>query len=101
MKHTSAQSLLSCELLLFVRDNNPTEMQFANCFGGSGGQKFHILRKAGAIVVDDGRVRLSRRHLSPDGSYFVWGRSRFLLDRDEIQLVYLKSGGSLVFDNEA
>lgn len=87
MKHTTPDALLSTELLRFVRDVTPTADQFIARFDGAGGQVFHTLRKAGAVVVDAGRVRLSRRHLSPDGGRFVWGGRVFVLDRDEVSLV--------------
>jgi hypothetical protein len=92
MKHTTPGALLSSELLRFVRDANPTVEEFSR-FGGSGGQAFHVLRKHAVIVEDAGRVRLSRRHLSPDGQRFVWGVWVFLLDRDEVLHVYYGPGG--------
>lgn len=87
MKHTVAGSLLSRALLCFVRDHAPTLEDFTVRFGGPGGHAFHVLRKAEAIVVDGGRVRLSPRHLSPDGLRFVWGEAVWWLDRDEIMLM--------------
>ena len=87
MKHTRAGHLLSRELLCFVRDHAPTVDEFAARHGGPGGQEFHILRKAGAVVVEGGRVRLSPRHLYPDGQAFVWGVAVFRLDRDDGMLV--------------
>lgn len=83
MKHTRAGHLLSRELLCLVRDNAPTVDEF----GGPGGQALHALRKQGAVVIEGGLVRLSPRHLSPDGLRFVWGQAVFALDRDEAMLV--------------
>ncbi len=71
MKHTTPDALLSRELLGFVRDHTPTTEVFVVRYGGVAGQAFHVLRKSGAIVVASGRVRLSRRHLSPDGLQFI------------------------------
>ena len=93
MKHTAPDALLSRELLCFVRDGNPTVEEFTTRFGGAGGQAFHVLRKHGVIVEDAGRVRLSRRHLSPGGQRFVWGFRVFHLDRDEVSHVYYGPGG--------
>lgn len=87
MKHTTADRLLSPELLRFVRDRSPPVDEFVARFGGPGGQVFHVLRKSGALVVESGRVRLSARHLSLDGRQFVWGQRVFLLDRDEVLTV--------------
>jgi hypothetical protein len=87
VKHTTADALLSRELLCFVRDYAPSTDEFTARFGGPGGQVFHVLRKAGALEVEGGRVRLNGRHLTPDGKMFVWGCRVFLLDRDEILIV--------------
>jgi hypothetical protein len=87
VKHTTADALLSRELLCFVRDHAPSADEFTARFGGPGGQAFHVLRKAGVLEVEDGRVRLNGRHLSPDGERFNWGCRVFLLDRDEVLLV--------------
>ena len=84
MKHTSADKLLSRELLCFVRDQAPTVEAFLARFGEVGGQCFHILRKCGAIEVEKNRLRLSGRLLSPDGQRFAWGSSIICLDRDEV-----------------
>jgi hypothetical protein len=75
MKHTTTDTLLSRELLCFVRDQAPTVEEFLARFGGTGGQCFHTLRKSGALEVERGRVRLSRCLLSPDGQRFAWGSS--------------------------
>jgi hypothetical protein len=99
MKHTSPVALLSRELLCFVRDHNPTSEEFVARFGGTSGQLFHILRKGGAIVVEGGRVRLSRRHLSPDGRQFVWGCRIFHLDSDAVWIV--RDGPGPVFGEDA
>jgi hypothetical protein len=101
MKHTTAGPLLSRELLCFVRDHAPTVDEFTARFGGSGGQAFHVLRKAGAVVVEGDRVRLSPRHLSPDGMRFVWGCRVFLLDRDQVLLVRWGAEGPSNFTPDA
>jgi hypothetical protein len=94
MKHTTAGPLLSRELLCFVRDHVPTIDEFTARFGGPSGQTFHVLRKAGAVVVEGDRVRLSSHHLAPDGERFVWGCRVFLLDWDEVLLVRWGPNGS-------
>jgi hypothetical protein len=101
VKQTRAGPLLSRELLSFVRDHAPTVDEFAARFGGPGGQAFHLLRKAGAVVVEGGRVRLSRRHLSPDGLQFVWGCSVYRFDRNEILQVRWGSEGPPVYAEDA
>jgi hypothetical protein len=93
MKHTRPEALLSRELLCFVRDHAPTVEEFVARYGGAGRQCFHILRKQGVVEVDGGRVRLSRRRLSPDGQAFAWGALIFHLDRDEVDHVCYGPGG--------
>ena len=75
-------AFLSRQLLCFVRDEQPTVDEFTRRFGGPGGQGLHVLRKHGVIVVDGDRVRLSRRHLSPDGQRFVCGIQVIHLDEE-------------------
>ena len=100
MKHTTADALLSRELLCFVHDQNPTVEAFLARFGDVGGQVFHVLRKEGVIVEEDGRVRLSRRHLSPDGQQFYWGFRIFWLDRNEVwSCVWKRGEGPPVFSD--
>lgn len=93
MKHTTPDALLSRALLRFVRDTNPTVAEFVARFGE---QVFHVLRKAEVIVVEGGRVRLSRRHLSPDGLFF-WGTRVYALERDEVLSVRYSPEGPPVF----
>ncbi len=101
MRHTTPDALLSRALLCFVHVHAPTFEELAAWFGTPGGQEAHVLRKHGVIVLDGGRVRLSRRHLSPDGTVFVWGRRMFLLDRDEVRLVRYGPEGPPVFAEDA
>ena len=84
MKHSSAEPLLSCELLRFVREMSPEVSIFQSRFGL---ECFHVLRKAGAIVIHKHLVCLPQAHCSPDGQRFVWGHRMFLLDRGEVLLV--------------
>lgn len=93
MKHTRPEVLLHRELLCYVRDSRPTVEEFIARYGGDHDQGFHVLRKCGAIVVDAGRIRLSRLHLSPNGLRFVWGYYVYPLDRDERWHVYYGPGG--------
>lgn len=97
MKHTQPEPLLSRELLSFVRDVGPTPEVFIQRFGE---QEFHVLRKHRVLVVDEGRVRLSRRCLSPDGQYFAWGQMQIRLDCDEVRLVRYGTEGSPIFNDE-
>jgi hypothetical protein len=92
MKHTVPDALLSRQLLCFIRDGQPTVEEFIARFGGQGGQAFHVLRKHGIIIVDSGRVRLSRRHLSPDGQRFVWRIKVIHLDDDVVQIARWAAG---------
>src|SRR5262245_10113403 len=87
MKHTSPTRYQSRSFLCFVRDENPTVEEFVAWLGEPGDQGFHVLRKHGVVVVEEGRVRLNRRHLSPDGQRFVWGSRVVHLNEDIIDFV--------------
>jgi len=101
VKHTSPVRLLSWTLLAFIRDHNPTVEAFMARFAGDHGQTFHVLRKHEVIVVEGGRVRISRQHLSPNGEQFVWGHLVFLLERDEVWAVRWGPEGPPVFAPDA
>ena len=88
MKHTDPAGSLSCDLLRFIRDSNPTESELIAWLGSDADAgRFHVLRKAGLLVVNDGRVRLSPDHLSPDGLAFAYGHRIYEIDRDRISIV--------------
>ena len=98
MKHTHAGAILSHELLRFVRDQGPTVSEFLTRYGG---QTFHLLRRGGAVVIERDRLRLSRRHLSPDGTRFVWGVAVWRLDDGLVEIVRWGPGGSAVYCDDA
>jgi hypothetical protein len=84
MKHTRARHCFSFELLRFIRDQHPTTEEFLAKYGGSQGVVFHLLRKEKLIVVEEnGRIRLSRKHLSPDGRVFIVEHEAFILDTND------------------
>ncbi|MDB5388146.1 MAG: hypothetical protein JWM11_3792 [Planctomycetaceae bacterium] len=89
MKHTSPDSILSRELLCFVRDLTPTINDFVARYGTDGAQLFHVLRKHEVVVQMGDRVRLNHRNLSPNGLRFVWGLRVYSLDSDVV--VYIRS----------
>jgi hypothetical protein len=97
MKHTRPDAFLTRELLCVLRDERPTPEEFAARFGD---QCYHLLRKSAAIVLEGGRTRLSRRHLSPDGLRFVWGSCIIRLDDDLVQHVVWGPGGPPAFTDE-
>jgi hypothetical protein len=94
MKHTRPDAFLTRELLCVVRDERPTPEEFAARFGD---QCYHLLRKSAAIVLEGERIRLSLRHLSPDGLRFVWGSWLIHLDDDVVQHVVWGPDGPPVY----
>ena len=94
MKHTTPDAFLTRELLTAVRDERPAPEEFIARFGE---QCFHILRKAGAIILEGERLRLSLRHLAPDGQRFVWGARLIHLDEDVIDVVRWGPDGPPVY----
>jgi hypothetical protein len=94
MKHTTPDVFLTRELLCYVRDERPASEEFVARFGE---QCFHVPRKAGVIVLEDHRLRLTLRHLSPDGNRFVWGAKLIHLDQDRVDIIRWEPGGPPVF----
>src|SRR5215208_2722348 len=97
MKHTRPEAFLTRDLLCVVRDERPTAAAFVARFGE---QCYHLLRKHGAIVLDGEQIRLSNRHLSPDGSRFVWGSRLIHLNDDVVQRVVWGPGGPPVYGDQ-
>lgn len=98
MKHTTPDVFLNRDLLCFVRDVCPATAEFVNRFGE---QCFHLLRKHAVIVLENERVRLSRRHLSPDGLRFVWGHRLIHLDADVVTYLNCGPDGPPVYGEES
>ena len=85
MKYTKPR--LSFELLRYVRDHRPTEAEFIAWLGGPAvAGRYHVLRKAGLLVLDGDRVTLSPHHLSADGRTFSYGIQVFFIDEDVIRV---------------
>lgn len=97
MKHTSPDRLLNGELLRRIRDQSPTVSEFISSDCGGDPQVFHLFRKQELIVVENDRVRLNRRHLSPDGLRFVWGIQQFHLDSEQVEIVRWGPAGPPVY----
>ncbi len=78
---------LSCELLQYVRDHRPTEAEFIAWLGGPPvAGRYHVLRKAGLLVLDGDQVTLSPHHLSADGRAFRYENLMFFIDDDLIHV---------------
>jgi hypothetical protein len=96
MKHTDPVTVLNCDLLRFVRDRGPSEAEFLDWLGGPAEAViYYALHKAGLVILRDGRLELSPRHLSPDGRTFVFGNRRFHLDLDRVDVFATTAGGPM------
>jgi|GEM_PF-6760660 len=85
MKHTDPAACLSCDLLKFIRDSNPTEAELLAWLSDDGAAgRFHVLRKAGLLRINNGRVELSSEHLSKNGTCFAFGSKIYIIDDDQI-----------------
>jgi hypothetical protein len=87
MRSLSPGACLDLDLLRYVRDAQPTEDELVGWLGPSDSGCYHVLRKAGLLVLRDGRVELPPEHLSPDRRSF-WYESRwFDLDESVVRMV--------------
>jgi hypothetical protein len=87
------------DVLRHIRDASPTEEELLEWLGPSDHSSYHKLRKAGLTVIENGRVKLSPKHLSADGQSFLYGDRLYRLDKDQIDtLVHLarRSSYSLI-----
>jgi hypothetical protein len=90
---TSAAACLSIDLLRYVRDERPTEEEFLAWLGGpKRAGVYHTLRKAGLLMLEQGRLSLSPEHLAPDSKSFTFHDRVFWLDKDEVWYVCTCSG---------
>jgi len=84
MKQTDPRWCLSPSLLRHVRDARPTVDELLAWLGPRRGDAWHVLRKAGLLREEGGRVALSRDHLSADGRAFRFGSQLYFLDEDRV-----------------
>lgn len=88
MKHTDAKAVLSCNLLRYLRDEKPTEAEFLAWLGGPDAASiYHVMRKAGFVNIESGRLTLHPDRLSADGRYFNFENQRFHIDGDRVDTV--------------
>jgi hypothetical protein len=84
MKHTDPRRCLSPSLLRHVRDARPTPNELVEWLGPGGRGAYHVLRKAGLLREEGGRVALSPEHLSADGRRFRFESQLYFLDEDRV-----------------
>jgi hypothetical protein len=75
---------ISLDLLRFIKVAKPTEEEMLKWLGVAQQGRYHILRKAGVLVVTGGIVQLSPKHCSEDGKRFWWGNKLYHLDEDKV-----------------
>jgi hypothetical protein len=76
---------VSLELLRLVRDSCLTEVELIEALGVQRSVRYHVLRKAGLLVLDGGgRVTIAADRLASDGTAVVWGNQRYWLDHNQI-----------------
>jgi len=89
MRYTEPRGSLSHGLLRYIRDEQPTAEGLLDWLGPSQASRFHVLRKAGLLVVQDGKVVLSPEHLTPCGKYFLYDNLRYHMDADRTDVFVL------------
>ena len=86
MRHTNPSACLSVALLRHVRDARPTVADFIAWLGPNDAGKYHVLRKAGLLMEDGGRVILAPGHCTADARGFRFKAQLFLLDEDLVMI---------------
>ncbi len=95
MKHTRVAACLSCRLLRYVRDQRPTVDEFLAWLGSpADAGRYHVLRKAELLLLENGRLLLSPEHLSADGDHFTWANSMYHLDTEMVWVFRCAIGSS-------
>ena len=84
MKYENVQQCISFGLLRFVRDAQPSEVELLQWLGEANHGRYHVLRKAGLLAVEAGKVVLSPQYLSADGQSFRYRHALYLLDEEVI-----------------
>jgi hypothetical protein len=84
MKWTKPLSCLGRDLLLLIRDAKPSEAELLDWLGPSDHGRYHTLRKAGLLLVQDGTVLLCPEYCSADEKQFYYENCRFWIDEDRI-----------------
>lgn len=74
IRESTVMRCISFDLLRFVRDKKPTETELSNWLGEEV-FRFNVLREAGLLVVENGIVQFSAKHITPD-SKGVWRGNR-------------------------
>lgn len=90
MKISNVAHSLSIDLLRFVRDSQPTATEMLDWLGVAQQSRYHVLRKAGLLVLQEEILILSPQHLSPDSKCFQWEHMRFNIDEETIDIFSIK-----------
>ena len=93
MKPSSVVGAISVALLRFVRDARPTEAELLAWLGSAPQGRYHTLRKAGLLLVQDGVVVASPHHLTADGKHLHFENLRYNIDEDTIDILRIGSRG--------
>jgi hypothetical protein len=84
--NTKARSAISRELLCYIRDRKPTELELLAWLGTEQAGRYHVLRKAGLVVLDKKHIVLSPTHYQPEREYFLYEHMGYYLDEDRIDV---------------
>jgi hypothetical protein len=91
MNSSSVASAISFALLRFIRDGRPTEAELLAWLGSAQHGRYHTLRKAGLLLVQDGVIVASPQHLSEDGKHLTFENQRYNIDEGTINVFRIKS----------
>lgn len=90
MKTSSVTNCISIALLRFIRDAGPAEAELLAWLGAEHQGRYHTLRKAGVLLLQDSVVTISPQHLSADGKHLRFAHMRYNIDEDTIDAFKIK-----------
>jgi hypothetical protein len=86
MRRSRPEQCITIPLLRYVRDSKPSEDELLDWLGPSEAARYHVLRKAGLLIVNDGVVTLSADQLTDDGKHFRYEFLRYNIDDDTVDV---------------
>lgn len=86
MKESAIAHCISFELLSYIQNRSPTELELLIWLGETDSIRYHVLRKAGLLTIENGIVNLSPKHTTKDKKCLIWGNRLYHIDEERIDV---------------